>query len=168
MIPVCVGQVIFFYRLHALGFSFTVEPDLFLVHAPHKRSDSWCNTFGHQAGATPSSPVTGHHSKRFAAILELYEIAKAEIEAEAVARRLPRRDGHREGTVRRLLLGSSHRTRLGSWRADGVARLGELGGAFRTARYCDVEADAIRHALFTSMHALWYDYYPKGVVVVAR
>lgn len=165
----CVFQVIFFYRLHALGFSFTVEPDLFLVHAPHKRSDSWCRTFGRQARPTiPSPPDTEDHSKRFTTILERYAIAKAEIDAEAVARRQPRGDGHREATMRRLLLGSPHRTRLGSWSADGMARLGELGHALRTAKYYDVKEDAVRHALFSTMHALWYNYYPKGVVVVAR
>ncbi len=162
----CAVQVIFFYRLHALGFSFTVEPDLFLVHAPHKRSDSWCRTFGRQARAVPSPTDTGDHSKRFTAILERYQIAKAEIDAEAVARRQPRRDGHREAIMRRL--GSPHRTRLGSWSAGGMARLGELGHALRTAKCYDVKEDAIRHALFSTMHALWYNYYPKGVVVVAR
>lgn len=161
-----IVQVIFFYRLHALGFSFTVEPDLFLVHAPHARSESWRRTFGRQARAAASPQAAGVQSERFTSILERYRSAKAEIDAEALNKRQPARGFHRADMARRLLLGSSNRARLGFWSMGGATRLKELGGAFRTCSH--VMEDAMRHALFSSMHALWYEYHPKGVDVVAR
>lgn len=163
---VYVLQVIFFYQLHALGFSFTVEPDLFLVHAPHARSDSWRGTFGAQARAKPSAQPPGVRSERFTSILEQYKIAKTEIDEEAWKRRYPTQGRHRADMPRRFLLGSSNRARLGSWSVEGAAKLRELGGAFRACG--EVVEDAMRHAVFSSMHALWYKYHPKGVDVVAR
>lgn len=143
-----------------------MEPDLFLVHAPHARSDSWHRTFGRQAGAASSPRAAGGHSERFTSILEQYRVAKAEIDAEALERRHPTQSYRRADVTRRFLLGSSNRARLGSWSSEGAKKLMELGGAFRTCS--DVMKDAMQHALLSSMHALWYDYHPKGVRVVDR
>lgn len=145
-------QVIFFYRLHALGFSFTVEPGLFLVHAPHLPSDSWRRTFGRDAAVMPA----GSHSERFTAILEQYELVKAEIGLEVAERRNPRQ---RRGWGKML-----NKKTLGSWSAEGVARLGEFQCATQTL----VRTDLMRHALFSSLHALWYEYQPRNVDTVTR
>lgn len=155
-----IFEVIFFYRLHTLGFSFIVSPELFLVHAPHERSDSWRRTFGREAVIPSSSPSKGPHSDRFAAILDLYRVAKEEIDAVALQRRgsqqfLP----HCGDKARRLLSLSSDR--LGCWRAEGPTKLCEYGGG-------DVMRDAIRQALLSSLHALWYEYHPKRIDVVTR
>lgn len=164
---VYILQVIFFYRLHALGFSFVVEPDLFLVHAPHARSDSWRRTFYGQAGANiPSPQAAGAHSERFTSILEQYRIARTEIDEESSKRTYPTQGWHRAGMSRKFLLGSSNRARLGSWSMEGATKLRELGGAFKACG--NVMEDAMRHATLSSMHALWYEYHPKAVNVVAR
>ncbi|CAM9740232.1 unnamed protein product, partial [Hapterophycus canaliculatus] len=154
------NKVIFFYRLHALGFSFIVDPELFLIHAPHGRSDSWRRTFGSEAFIASSPPARGPHSKRFAAILHLYRVAKEEIEAQALQRReslqvIP----SRRGSASRLL--SLKRDRLGCWRAEGPTKLGEFGDR-------NGMQDAVRHALMSSLHALWYEYHPKRIDVTAR
>ncbi|CAM9916290.1 unnamed protein product [Scytosiphon promiscuus] len=154
------NKVIFFYRLHALGFSFVVSPDLYLVHAPHERSNCWRRTFGREAVVASSSAAGGPRSERFAAILDLYRVAKEEIEAEASQRKDPQQGlSRRGGTARRLL--SLNRDRLGCWRAEGPTKLCEYGDA-------NVVRDAMRHALLSSLHALWYEYRPKRIDVVAR
>ncbi|CAM9624252.1 unnamed protein product [Ectocarpus sp. 12 AP-2014] len=158
------NKVIFFYGLHSLGFSFTVEHGLFLVHAPHERSESWRRTFDREAVAELSLPAKGHHSERFAAILEQYKVAKGEINAEASQRRHPPRGG---GTKRRFSLGLK-KSQLGRWPVGAGPKLGKCSvGVTRTA-FTDALRDAMRHALWASLHALWYEYHPKRIDVVAR
>lgn len=146
-----------------------MEPDLFLVHAPHERSESWRRTFGRDAVTAPSLPAWTPHSERFAAILDQYRVAKAEVDVEASERRHPRQGRRRScRTMKGSLLGTSNRNVLGSWSAEGRAKLREHGGAFATAVCSEVLRDTLRHALLSSMHALWYEYHPKSVDVVAR
>lgn len=164
--PLLVGtiQVIFFYRLHSLGFSFTVEHGLFLVHAPHERSESWRRTFDREAAAKLSLPAKGHHSERFAAILEQYQVAKEEINAKALQRRHPPRGG---STKRRLSLGLK-KNQLGRWPVGAGTKLGKCSGGVTRTACTDALRDVMRHALWASMHALWYEYHPKRIDVVAR
>lgn len=137
-----------------------MDPDLFLVHAPHEHSDSWRRTFGSEAFGASSSPTRGPRSERFAAILDLYRVAKEEIDAHALQRRDPQQvPPRRDGSARRLL--SLSWGRLGSWHAEGPTKPGEYGEG-------NSMRDAIRHALMSSLHALWYEYYPKRIEVVAR
>lgn len=162
-------QVIFFYRLHSLGFSFTVEHGLFLVHAPHERSESWRRTFDRrtfdrESVAELSLPAKGHHSERFAAILEQYKVAKEEVNAEALQRRHPPRGG---STKRRFSLGLK-KSQLGHWPVGAGPKLGKCSVGVTTTACTDGLRDAMRHALWASVHALWYEYHPKRIDVVAR
>lgn len=144
-----------------------MDPKLFLVHSPHLPSDSWDRTFGHLA--SPATPLSGTHSERFAAILGRYEAAKIEIDAEAADRRCP--ETHGRGVRNRKSLQLKRNT-LGLWSSTSST------GATRVRRLYTSSDDATRpkamrtermtHALRSTIHALWYEYHPKAVGVVAR
>lgn len=151
----CDAQVIFFYRLHALGFSFTVEPDLFLVHAPHLPSESWQSTLGCDAGVTAGRG----YSERFAAVLDLYNMAKTEIDVKAEERRRSRTA--RGDAITTL---PTKTKALGRWSKEGALKIRDLRSAMQ-APTCTGE---MRHALWSSMHTLWYEYHLKRVEVVKR
>lgn len=148
-----------------------VDPELFLVHSPHLPSDSWDRTFGQLASSSPSAaPMSGTQSERFAAILSQYKVAKVDIDAETMERRCPAQTHGRGGRRNNKLLRLKRKT-LGRWSSEGARREAcrlYYGNDVVMNANTAMRTDWMRHALSSTMHALWYEYHPKPVVVVTR
>ncbi|CAM9139585.1 unnamed protein product [Discosporangium mesarthrocarpum] len=147
------NKVIFFFHLYALGFRFTVHPDLYLVHFPHAKSESWRRTFEDGQG-------------RLADILALYAHARAEIVSELTLKAPPPTGGLGLG---KGWGGGKKRCRkygptrgLGYWSEEGQRRLRSLSGTD------DGQPKGVRQALLANMHVVWFKYEPKPVKVIHR
>lgn len=143
--------VILSYSLASLGFTFIVQPELFLVHLPHPPSESWRATFG----STASSGT--QLSTRFDAILDIYAKAKGEIDVQ------PPKSTYSKG----FGIGMDspgHRYEMGPWSVEGESKI----RALRRGMGVGTLSGSRRRGLPSNMYELWHDYKPKALRVVER